>query len=142
MPDYMAVVTVAAGPTSADIAIDGTFVPIGPASSGGLGGQNVITSSADPIPFVFHAKGIKGFPVTLGIVLSPLPKGDDIKFNPPAFKIPESTVLSVADGKIPVKKAAAMESVMMPPAGGAVHGANTGKKNSPATPGASKGGGQ
>jgi len=143
MPDYMAVVTVAAGPTSADITIDGTFVPIGPSDAGCLGGQNVITSNVDPIPFVFHAKGIKGFPVTLGIVLSPLPKGEDIKFNPPAYNIPESATLSVPDGKIPLKKVAAAEDVLMSSVkGGAVNGTDPGKKHSPAhaKAAASKGG--
>jgi hypothetical protein len=115
MPNYWAVVTIAAGPTLADITIDGTFVPIGTSSTGGLGGHRVINSNADPIPFVFHARGPKSFPVTLGIVLSPLPSGPDIKFNPPAYKIPQSGILSVTNGQIPIKNAATA-NVQPPPA--------------------------
>jgi hypothetical protein len=106
MPKYWAVATIAAGPTYADLTIDDTYIPIGPSSAGGLGGHRVIDTEADPVPFVFHAKGFKGFPVTLGIVLSPLPSGTDIKFNSESYKIPESGILSVTDGKIPVKKVA------------------------------------
>ena len=109
MRKYWAVVNVAAGPTFADLTIDGTFVPIGPSATGGLGGHRVLESDKDPIPFVFHARGIKGFPVTLGIVLSPLPSGADIKFNPPNYKIPgsgaDSGVLTVSSG-IPINPAA------------------------------------
>ena len=114
MPNYWAVVTVAAGPTLVDITIDGTYVPLGPSDTGGTGGHRVIASESDPIPFVFHAKGIKGFPVTLGVVLSPLPSGDDIKFNPPAYTIPESGILAVTDGKIPIKKTAAAQDAIAP----------------------------
>jgi hypothetical protein len=111
MPKYWAVATIATGPTYADLTIDGTFIPIGSSPAGGLGGHRVIDSEADPIPFVFHAKGFKGFPVTLGIVLSPLPSGSDIKFDSVGYKIPDtggsdSAILTVSDGKIPIKKEA------------------------------------
>lgn len=106
MPKYWAVATIAAGPTYADLTIGDTYIPVGPSSAGGLGGHRVIDTEADPVPFVFHAKGFKGFPVALGIVLSPLPSGTDIKFNSEGYKIPENGILSVTDGKIPIKKVA------------------------------------
>jgi hypothetical protein len=107
MPKYWAVVTVDAGPTLVDITLDRTYIPLGPSDTGGLGGHRVVDSAADPVPFVFHARGIKGFPVTLAIVLSPLPSGADIKFNSQGYKIPESGILTVDDGKIPIKTVAA-----------------------------------
>jgi hypothetical protein len=106
MANYWAVVTVA-GPTRADITIDGDYIPIGPSATGGLGGDRVIASVADPIPFVFHAAGVKGYPVTLGIVLSPLPNGSDIKFNPPAYQLPADGSVLTVNGSIPLKPAAA-----------------------------------
>ena len=105
MAKYWAVVTVA-GSTLADITIDETYVPLGPSNTGSIGGHRVLDSASDPIPFVFHARGVKTFPVTLGIVLSPLPSGADIKFNPPDYKIPQSGTLSV-NGNIPIKSAGA-----------------------------------
>jgi hypothetical protein len=58
--------------------------------------------------------------VTLGIVLSPLPSGADIKFNPPAYKIPESGILAVTDGKIPIKNLATASVQLAMAIGGTV----------------------
>jgi hypothetical protein len=141
MPKFWAVVTVT-GSTLADLTIDGTFVPIGPSDAGGLGGHRVIDSAADPVPFVFHARGPKNFPVTLGITLSPLPSGADIKFNPPAYNIPQSGILSITNGAIPIKPVAAANVPLAMAIDGLVAKKSPAKKAAPARvkPAVKKGG--
>lgn len=126
MPDYKAVVTVTGGSTNADITIDGTPVPLGPTAGGGQGGENIVTSAANPIPFVFHAVGPTGYQVTLKVVLSPLPNGTDITFSPPAYTFPNSTILCIANGGIPFK-APATANVQSPAANVAATQGGAGK---------------
>jgi hypothetical protein len=99
MPRYKAVATVAAGPTNANLTIDGEDIIIDD-----LRGSGIVDSDEDPLPYVYTATGPAGFPADLTVVLTPLPAFPDINFTK-KYVVPDDDQLSDRDGKIPIKKA-------------------------------------
>jgi hypothetical protein len=99
MPRYKVEATVAAGPTNADLIIDGEDVIVDD-----LKGEAIITSDKDPLPYTYEATGTAGFPADLTVVLTPLPAGAPINFTK-KYVIPGGDLLSDDDGTIPIKKA-------------------------------------